>query len=167
VKATGLYQGDSDSAVPASPAFGTADPPITDSTISFSIGGYATAVVRKFTWGTGNKIESGRGNLNATTGALATPSVRDRQIPFTVLVEEELKATKDMEGWRSGNTAVAISFTIGTIQYNKWLFTANNARVEGKGVKVQDGNGTQLLLLSGHLYDSTPGANDAFTLKAF
>jgi hypothetical protein len=166
-KITGLYQGDSDVAMPASPAFGTADPPITDATIAFTIGGYATGVVRKFTFGTGNKIESNRGNMNAATGSLATPSIRDRQIPFSVLIEEELVATIDMEGWRRSNTGIAIGFTIGATQYAKWNFAAANARVESKGVKVQDSNGTQLLLLSGHLYDSAPGANDAFALKAF
>jgi hypothetical protein len=166
-KITGLYQGDSDAAVPASPAFGTADPPITDATISFTVGGFSTSVVRKFTWNTGNMVESNRGNMNAATGSLATPSIRDRQIPFTILLEEELVGTIDMEGWRRSNTGLVIGFTVGATQYAKWNFAAPNARVEGKGVKVQDGNGTQLLLLSGHLYDSTPGANDAFSLKAF
>ena len=162
---TGLYQGDSDVALPAGAVFGTTDPAIADSSISFTIDSYSAGVFRKFTWGTGNKIESGRGSLNATTGGIAPPSLRDRMLPFTCAFEEDLVATKDAEGWRKSNTPIAISFTLGTVQYNKHLFTAPLAKVEK--VQVSNDNGTQVITVSGHLWDSVPANNDAFSLKVF
>lgn len=164
VKRIGLYQADTDVAIPASPAFGTADPPIADASIAFTIGGFATAIARKFTMSFGNRIEQ-RPSLNATTGGLSFPKIRDRAIGWTLLLEEELVGTIDMEGWRRSNTGLAVSFLQGAIQYNKAQFNAPNARVEK--IKVQDSGGTQMLLLEGHLYDSAPGLNDAFSLKQF
>jgi hypothetical protein len=162
---TGLYQQDSDVALPAGAVFGTADPAIADTTITFTINSFTAGVFRKFTWGTGNKIESSRGSLNAATGGLTAPKIRDRTIPFTVTLEEELVATADFEGWRKNNTTLAISWTLGTVQYNKHLFNAPNARIEK--VQVADDNGTQVITASGHLWDSAPAANDAFSLKVF
>jgi hypothetical protein len=165
VSTTGLYQQDADIAMPTGAAFGTTDPPIADSTLTFTIGGFTAGVFRKFSWGMGNKVESGRGSLNAATGGLAVPKIRDRKIPFSVTFEEELVATIDVEGWRKANTGLVLSWTLGTVQYNKANFAAPNAHVEK--VQVADDAGTQVITVSGFLWDSAPGANDAFSLKNF
>lgn len=165
VATTGLYGQDSDVALPTGAVFGTTDPPIADATIAFTINSFSTGVFRKFTWGTGNKIESTRGSLNATTGGLASPKIRNRSIPFTLVLEEELVAGADFEGWRKSNTGLAIGWTLGGTQYNKGNFAAPNARIEK--VQVSDDNGTQVITVSGHLWDSVPAANDAFALKVF
>jgi len=165
VSTTGLYQGDSDVAVPSGAVFGTTDPPINDATVTFTIDGYSAGVFRKVTWGMGNKVESGRGNLNAATGGLAVPKIRDRKIPFSVTLEEDLVATKDVEGWRRNNLGIAVGFTMGSVPYNRANFAAPNFHVEK--VQVTNDSGTQCITASGFLWDSTPGANDAFALKNF
>jgi hypothetical protein len=166
VATTGLYQQDSDVTLPSGAVFGTTDPPINDTTLAFTINGFSTGVFRKFTWGTGNKIESGRGSLNAATGGIAAPKIRNRTIPFTVTLEEELVATADFEGWRKSNTPLVIGWSLGgSVQYNRGLFAAPNARIEK--VQVANDNGTQVITASGHLWDSVPAANDGFSLKVF
>lgn len=165
VATTGLYQQDSDVALPTGAVFGTTDPPIADSTLGFTINSFSAGVFRKFTFGTGNKIESTRMSMNAATGGLAAPKIRNRNIPFTLMLEEELVAGADFEGWRKSNTTLAIGWTLGTVQYNKANFTAPNAKIEK--VQVSDDSGTQVITVSGHLWDSVPAANDAFSLKNF
>ena len=69
--------------------------------------------------------------------------------------------TKDFENLELSNAVNALSFTIGATQYNKCTWSAPNARIES--VAKSDDNGTQLIKLSGGLYDSTAAANDAFS----
>lgn len=161
VKRTGLYQPPLDAAVPTlvSSSYGTAVAPVADS-IALSIAGFSTGVIRSFKMATGNKIAH-RGNLNAA-GGISTHRIRERKSHWELVLEDELVGTKDFENLELTNAVNALSFTIGSIQYNKLTWSAPNAHIEA--VAKADDNGTQLIKLSGGLYDSAPGANDAVSL---
>jgi hypothetical protein len=161
LKRTGLYQPPLDAAVPTivSSSYGTAVPPVADS-VALSIAGFSTGVIRSFKMGTGNKIAQ-RANANAA-GGLSTHRIRERKFTWELVLEDELVGTKDFENLELTNAVNALSFTIGATQYNKFTWSAPNARIES--VAKSDDAGTQLIKLSGGLYDSTAAANDAISL---
>lgn len=158
VKRQGLYQPPTDVVVPTivSSSYGTAVPPVADS-IALTIAGFSTGIIRSWKMGTGNQIAQ-RANANAA-GGLATYRIRSRKMTFTIVLEDELIATKDFENLQLTNVLNALSFTLGTTQYNKLTWSAPNAHIET--ATKSDDNGTQLITLTGGLYDSTPAANDA------
>lgn len=158
LKRTGLYQAPTDAAVPTivSSSYGTAVPPVADS-LALTIAGFAAGIIRSFKMGTGNQIAQ-RANANAV-GGLSTHRIRSRKFSWEIVLEDELVATKDFENLQLTNAVNALSFTLGATQYNKLTWTAPNARIED--VAKSDDNGTQLIKISGGLYDSTPAANDA------
>ncbi|MFL5481137.1 MAG: phage tail tube protein [Gemmatimonadaceae bacterium] len=160
LKRTGLYQAPTDAAVPTivASSYGTAVPPVADN-IALSIAGFSAGIIRSFRMSTGNQIAQ-RKNANAP-GGLATHRIRTRKITFEIVLEDELVGTKDFENLQLTNAVNALSFTIGATQYNKCTWSAPNARIED--VAKSDDAGTQLIKLSGGLYDSTPAANDAFS----
>jgi hypothetical protein len=160
LKRTGLYQAPTDAAVPTivSSSYGTAIPPVADN-VALSIAGFSAGIIRSFKMSTGNQIAQ-RANANAA-GGLATHRIRTRKITFEIVLEDELVATKDFENLQLTNAVNALSFTIGATQYNKATWSAPNARIED--VAKSDDSGTQLIKLSGGLYDSVPAANDSFS----
>ncbi|MDQ6770533.1 MAG: hypothetical protein M3Z54_11165, partial [Gemmatimonadota bacterium] len=158
LKRTGLYQPPVDLAVPTivASSYGTAVAPVADS-IALTIAGFAAGVIRSFKMATGNKIAQ-RGNLNAP-GSIATHRIRERKFTWEIVLEDELVGTKDFENLELTNAVNALSFTLGATQYNKLTWSAPNARIES--VAKADDAGTQLIKLSGGLYDSVAAANDA------
>lgn len=160
LKRTGLYQPPTDVVVPTivSSSYGTAVPPVADSVV-LTIAGFAAGIIRSFKMSTGNQIAQ-RANANAA-GGLATHRIRSRKPTWEIVLEDELVGTKDFENIELTNAVNALSFTIGATQYNKCTWSAPNARIES--VAKSDDNGTQLIKLSGGLYDSTAAANDAFS----
>lgn len=158
VKRTGLYQPPTDVAVPTvvGTSYGTAVAPVGDS-IALTIAGFAAGIIRSFKMATGNKIAQ-RGNLNAA-GALSTHRIREKKATWEIVLEDELVGTKDFENLELTNAVNAISFQLNATQYNKLTWSAPNARIET--VNKADDNGTQIIKLTGGLYDSAPAANDA------
>jgi len=142
-----------------STSYGTAVPPVADSVaLTITSGGaFSAGIIRKFSTNTGNQIAQ-RPSANAA-GGLATHRIRSRKMSFSVVLEDELIATKDFENLAFLNSSASISFTIGATQYNKVTWTAANVRFDEP--KYSDDNGTQLITLTGGVYDSTPAANDA------
>lgn len=161
LKRTGLYQAPSDAAVPTivSSSYGTAIPPVADA-ISLTVSAFAAGIIRKASVTSGNQIAQ-RANANAA-GGLATYRVRSRKMGWSVVLEDETIATKDFEALELANTAFSLSFTVGTVQYNKVTFTLANCRLESTA--KSDDNGTQLITLSGGAYDSVAAANDAVSV---
>lgn len=161
LKRTGLYQPPTDVALPTivASSYGTAVAPVADS-VALTIASFSAGIIRSFKMGTGNKIAQ-RANANAA-GGLSTHRIRERKFTWELVLEDELVATKDFENLELTNAVNALSFTIGGTQYNKFTWSAPNARIEA--VSKADDNGTQLIKLSGGLYDSTPAANDAVSL---
>lgn len=61
-------------------------------------------------------------------------------------------------------TEVAVSFTIGTTQYNKMTFTASQAQISQEPEKDDDAEGVALWNLTFQLGQSSPGAHDFYTI---
>lgn len=160
LKRTGLYQIPTDAAVVASPVYQATLPPVADS-VALSINGFATGIIRKFSLTGGNHIAN-RANANAV-GGLAPHKVRTRMPKFSLVLEDELAAAIDFESLRANRTLCALTWLVGAVQYNKTQFTAGTSVIED--VKISDDNGTQITTISGGVYDSTFGANDAVQLK--
>lgn len=160
LKRTGLYQAPTDAAVPTivASSYGTAVPPVADN-VALSIAGFSAGIIRSFRMSTGNQIAQ-RANANAS-GGLATHRIRARKPTWEIVLEDELVGTKDFENLELTNAVNALSFTIGATQYNKFTWSVPNARIES--VAKNDDNGTQIVKLSGGLYDSAPAANDAWS----
>jgi hypothetical protein len=160
VKRMGLYQVPTDTALVASPVYGTSVHPVTES-LAVTIDGFAAGIIRKWSCSVGNSIRQ-RKNANAA-GGIATPRVRSRKPTWSITLEEELIGTKDLELLEANNTSIAITFFLNASQYNRFRWTAPSARIES--VKPSDDEGTRVVTISGGCYDSTPGANDAVQFK--
>jgi hypothetical protein len=160
IKRQGLYSY-SDATLPTvvSGTYGASQPPIAENVaLAINFGSSFTAgIIRKFSLSSGTKIAQ-RPNANVT-GALMPDRVRSRGSKFTITLEDELGSVQDFEGFRVNNTPGTLSFLVGGTQYSKFGLTLPNVRVED--VKRSTDNGTELVTISGGVYDSTFAANDS------
>ncbi len=157
--AEGLYQGQVDTAFPTTQAFGTSIPPTSDN-MAFSLFGYSGGIVRSFDCVIAGESTGPRPSLSAVA-AVVPPRIRGRKISFTVVLENELQATKDFEAVPVANTLGVMSWSLATgAQYNKVAFTAPAARVDD--VKYGNDKETEIATITGEFFDSV--GNDAITL---
>lgn len=159
---TGLYAPPTDVALPGGAVFGVSEPPIAEN-VALVFDGYAAGIVRSFSWALGNPVKSNRRNANAAS-ALSVPRIRGRRsLTYKLVIEEPLVADYDLEAKRRNNTAASIAFTLPGAQYSGLAFAAPNARI----VDIEgptDDEGTPVITVTGSLWDSALGANDAFSL---
>lgn len=155
----GLYQAPTDVATPGSPVFGTSVGPIADgATVSFA--GNSALIIREFEYDTGNTIvERPQANV---AGGLAYPRLTYSKGTFKLTIEDPPVATLDLEGLQLSATPEALTWTIGSVQYNKCQFTAPAVVIET--YDVSNDNGIPIATISGGVYDSTDTATDAVSL---
>ena len=155
----GIYQAPSDVSTPASPVFGTSVGPIADgATVSFA--GLSTLIVREFEMTIGNTVvERAQANI---AGGMAYPRLTYAKPTFKLVVEDPLGATLDLENLQKTVATNALSWTIGSVQYNTCHFTAPAAIIET--YDAANDNGIPVATVSGLLAPSTDTATDNFSL---
>lgn len=123
--------------------------------IALAIGSWSNPVVRKLSF-KANRARSARASVNAAGHAGFSPG---RRAPtFEVTVEACALSTYDPYTARKNATSAAISFLVGTAQYNKIAFAAAQAQLID--VKEESDEATGLWTLTYALATSTPVAND-------
>jgi len=148
----GIFAGEADVAVPASPVFKTTVPPVGTDMTTFTVDGFATGIIRKFSFATGNSITR-RDGVKAT-GGVAGFSLDSRKATWEVVLEEPTITAKDFKALIRTQADVAISWLLGGTKYNMLGFDASQAKVDS--VKPSSDNGNAIITIGGGLYGAAP-----------
>lgn len=148
----------SDTSVP-SITYNSTQPPKAES-VALSIGGWSGAVVRSARFNA-NRSTSPRANINSAGHSGYSVGYRDPELILTI--EAVPLATYNPYSVRDLATAATITLTVGSVQYNKVQFTANQAQL----VNVEEGedDATATWTLTYRLATTTPIADDDYEIK--
>lgn len=128
--------------------------------ITFDVGGVTGLVVRSLNY-TSSRSRQNRLDINAATG-LAGLAAGAREPQLEVVMETPVLATYNpFADWSAGTTR-AISFTVGTAQYNKITWAAPQAQLIG--VEEDQEDVATLVRASFLLPESSDGVNDDYTI---
>lgn len=154
---SGKFGGVSDAAVPASPTYQSTIPVIVASA-AFSFGAFNNAVIRSFSFDSGNQV-SKRPDINSAQG-LKGYVVGRRDPNYSVKVEAELEADHPFWGDLRARTEEALDLTIGSVAGNIVAFAAPKAA--SRNIAVNGENGIQMYDINGQLLENA--GNDNYTI---
>lgn len=137
--------------------YGTIVPPVA-SPLSLTINGVSSLVIRSAKVTAGRAVQERFPDLNSA-GAHAGFDGRGRMEPvFSFVCEAPLFATSNLWSLHNAGTSFAASFQVGTVQYNRRIWTFAQAQVTE--VKPSADGAVELLEITCAPYGSTPTAND-------
>lgn len=148
-----------DAALPTA-TFQTSEPPQVQSA-GLVFGAYADAVARGFSLSSGNTIAT-IDSVNSTDGRWGV-RVTGRDPKWSSTINAVLEATSPFWGDLIDRDTRSISFTVGANAGNKVVFTMPTASIN----QNQPGSdaGVKTWALSGQACESTPGADDNYTIS--
>lgn len=150
----------SDAVNPASPVYDTTEP-VEVKSYGFTIGSWADAVCREFSFETGNTV-SARKNINAADG-LEASGITARDPQWSATIEAVLEATHPFWSDFIDRDTAQLSFSHGTVAGNIVEFSAPAANFDAPSPSSEDG--INMYGLSGQLLEDNGADNFKLTFK--
>lgn len=150
-----------DVSVPANALFKVTVPPVATDFTTFSVDGYNTGVIRKFSYKTGNNIVRHVGMK--APGGVSAHRLQERAASWSVVLERPAVSDKDLRGVAKAFTDVVVHWTLPAALYQSFDFLASHAKIEKITASLD--NGQPILTLEGGVYDAPEGTPVLLTIK--